>query len=445
MKKILVIALCATALQAAAQRSYTLEQVVDSARLHNIALRNSQRDIEAATEQRKEAFTKYFPMVSATGAWFNANKGMAEMEVNPSQYITPELGMALAQVLPVEALAPLSAPMSFSMMKDGTIASISATQPVFAGGQIVNGNRLAKVGEEVSRLRRQLTENEVEATAEQYFWQLVTLEEKQRTIAAVEAMLNDIHKDVSLALKAGLTLRNDLLQVQLRQNEVESQKMKLRNGMALVRLLLAQYCGLRDTSFTLRYSNELAEPLTVRRDHHEALLSTPEYLLLDKQVEATTLQKKMAIGEQLPKVAVGAGYNYHNLMGPDLSFGMVFATVSVPISGWWGGSHAIKRKKIAQQQAIDQRDDNAQLLTIRMQKAWNDVEEAYQQIDLADRSIEQAEENLRIQRLSYQSGTITMSDLLQAQLLYQQALDKRTDAFADYQNKVLAYKHAVGQ
>ena len=38
-----------------------------------------------------------------------------------------------------------------------------------------------------------------------------------------------------------------------------------------------------------------------------------------------------------------------------------------------------------------------------------------------------------------------MSDLLQAQLLYQQALDKRTDAFADYQNKLLAYKHAVGK
>lgn len=446
MKKILVAVVCLfCSTHTWAQNTYTLEQVLDSARAHNIAIRNGNRDIEAAKEQRKEAFTKFFPMVSATGAWFNANKGMAEMEVNPSQYITPELGAALSQLLPMETLASLSAPMSISMMKDGTIASITATQPVFAGGQIVNGNKLAKVGEEVSRLRLQMAEDEVEATAEQYFWQLVTLEEKGRTIAAVEAMLNDIHKDVDLAVKAGLTLRNDLLQVELRQNEVESQKVKLRNGISLVRMLLAQYCGLRDTTFTLRYSNELVSPLTLRRDHQQALLSTPEYQLLDKQVEATTLQKKMAIGENLPSVAVGAGYNYHNLMGSDLSFGMIYATVSVPLSGWWGGSHAIKRKKIAQQQAIDQREDNAQLLGIRMQKAWNDVEEAFQQIGIADRSIEQAEENLRINRMSYQSGTITMSDLLQAQTLYQQALDKRTDAFADYQNKILAYKHAVGE
>lgn len=431
-------------LHAWAQHTYTLEQLLDSARSHNIALRNGQRDIEAAQEQRKEAFTKFFPTVSTTGAWFNANKSMAQTELDLTPYITPELGATLAQLLPAETLVALSSPMSISMMKHGTIASITAIQPVFAGGQIINGNKLAKIGEEVSRLRLQLSEDEVETTAEQYFWQLVTLEEKQRTIASVEEMLADIHKDVNLAVEAGLTLRNDLLKVELRQNEVESQKVKIQNGMALVKMLLAQYCGLRDTSFTLRYTTEAISPLSIKRDHQQALLNTPEYQLLDKQVEATSLQKKMAVGENLPSVAVGAGYNYHDLLGSDQTFGMIFATVSVPLSNWWGGSHAIKRKKIAQQQAIDQRDDNAELLTIRMQKAWNDVEEAYQQLHIAERSIRQAEENLRLSRNCYQAGTTTMSDLLEAQMLYQQSLDKHTDAFADYQNKILAYKHAVG-
>ena len=445
MKIIIYMALClCCCTMLTAQERYTLEQLLDSALQHNIAIRNSQHALQSAREQRKEAFTKYFPMVSATGAWFNANKGMAEMEIDPSQLITPELGATLAKMIPAATLATMSQPMSLSMLKNGTIASITATQPVFAGGQIVNGNKLAKVGEEVSRLQMMLTEDEVERTAEQYFWQLVTLEEKQRTVAAVEAMLNDIHKDVSLAVKAGLTLRNDQLQVELRQNEVESQQVKLRNSISLMHMLLAQYCGLRDTSFTLAYSEEAIAPVSLKRDHQQALYGTPEYRLLEKQVEATTLQKRMAVGENLPSVAVGAGYNYHNLMGNGINFGMVFATVSVPLSAWWGGSHAIKRKKIAQQQAIEQRDDHAQLLTIRMQKAWNDVEEAYQQLAIAERSIQQSEENLRINRVSYQSGTITMSDLLEAQMLYQQSRDKRTDAFAEYQNRVLAYKQAIG-
>ena len=37
-----------------------------------------------------------------------------------------------------------------------------------------------------------------------------------------------------------------------------------------------------------------------------------------------------------------------------------------------------------------------------------------------------------------------MSDLLDAQRLYQQARDNHTDAFAEYQNKLLEYKHATG-
>ena len=366
-------------------RLYTLEQILDSARQNNIAIRTARHDIEAASQQRREAFTKYFPNVSATGLWFNANKGTAEKTLNPSEMISPKMGAGLAQMLPAEALAAMANPVSISLMKHGTFAGITAMQPVFAGGQIVNGNRLARVGEEAARLQLQLTEN-----------------------------------------------------------EVESQRLKLQNGISIVRLLMAQYCGLRDTSFVLSHNHD-AVPVALQTEHQQALLATPEYQLLDKQVEATNLQRKMEIGKNLPTVAVGAGYNYHTLLDCDHSFGMIFATVSVPISDWWGGSHAIRRKKIAYQQAQEQLTDNAQLLTIRMQNAWNSVVESQHQLAIARRSIEQAEENLRLHRDYYRAGTCKMSDLLEAQLLYQQSCDKHTDAFADLQNKILEYKQSTGQ
>ena len=168
MKKILLLIALGCALSASAQ-TYTLEQIKDSALHNNIAIRSAKYNIDAAKQQRKEAFTKYFPNVSGTGLWFNANKGMAQTTINPSAGISPELGAALAQSLPQEALAALGNPVSISMMRNGTIGSLMAVQPVFAGGQIINGNKLAKVGEDVSRLQLQLSENEVEKTAEQYF------------------------------------------------------------------------------------------------------------------------------------------------------------------------------------------------------------------------------------------------------------------------------------
>ena len=436
--------LCLACCDFAAAQTYTIEQILDSARQNNIALRSAQLNIEAAQQQRKEAFTKYFPNVSASGLWFNASKDMAEMTVNPAEMLTPQAVADLSQALPASVLAALSTPTSLTMLKNGIVGSVSAVQPVFAGGQIVNGNRLAKVGEDVSKLQLQLSENQVEKTAEQYFWHLASMQEKMKTIQISQELLADIHKDVEVAVRAGVAMPNDLLQVQLRENEVESKKLKVENALSLVRMLLAQYCGLRDTSFVISYQADDASALVSQQDPNQALAGTAEYQLLGKQVEAARIQRKLTVGQNLPTVAVGVGYNYHNLLDNDRSFGMVFATVKVPISDWWGGSHAIKRKKIEQQKAEEQLADNSQLLKIRMQNAWNNVQESYQQLTIAQRSIEQAEENLRLNRNYYKAGTSKMSDLLQAQLLYQQAQDHRTDAFSEYQNKLLEYKHSVG-
>ena len=421
----------------------SLQQLKDSALNNNIAIRTARFDMEAARHQRQEAFTKYFPNISGTGLWFNANKGMAQMDVNPSEFIPSSLAAMLSQQLPPEVLSSMASPTSISMMKNGTIGSLMAMQPIFAGGQIINGNKLARLGEDVSRLQLRRSENEVEKNTEQYYWQLVTLQEKMKTIKAVETFLSDIYKDVDVAVRAGVALPNDRLQVQLRQNDVASQKLKLQNGIFLMKQLLRQYANL-GSDFEIAAPSMESQELPIGKDESGVRL-VQEYQLLDKQVEATGLKHKIAIGQQLPSVAVGAGYNYHNLLDKDRTFGMIFATVSIPISDWWGGSHSIKRKKIEHQKAKEQLEDTEQLLLIRMQNAWNSVQETYQQLQLAQKGIEQAEENLRLNRNYYQAGTSRMSDLLEAQLLYQQACDKRTDTFAEYQNKRLEYRQAVGQ
>lgn len=423
-------------------QTYSLQQLKDSALKNNIAIRDAQNAIDAAQQQRKEAFTKYFPNISANGGWFNANKNIISRTIFPSDYVPTSVATALAQILPPQALVDLTNPIPVNLIKDGAMAGVTATQPIFAGGQIVNNNRLARVGVEATRLQLQLSENEVEKQTEQYYWQLVTLEEKMNTIKAVEELLADIYKDVDIAVRAGLIMRNDLLQVQLRQNDIQSQKLKLQNGISIVQKLLAQYCGLNTDAITIKKEDIIA---TVPVETSGNLMDLAEYQLLQKQVDAAHLKRLITLGQNLPTVAVGAGYNVYNFMDRNRDFGMVFATVNVPISDWWGGSHAIKRKKIEERKAEEELADKAELLNIRMVKAWNDVTEAYQQLSIAQRSIEQAEENLRLNRDYYRAGTSRMSDLLEAQLLYQQARDQQTDAYADYQNKRLEYRIATGK
>ena len=57
--------------------------------------------------------------------------------------------------------------------------------------------------------------------------------------------------------------RNDVLQVQLRQNDLESQKMKLNNAIGLVKMLMSQYCGLNDTTFVITYDTQVLPPVVI--------------------------------------------------------------------------------------------------------------------------------------------------------------------------------------
>jgi outer membrane protein TolC len=407
----------------ASTRNLTIDECRTYAIENNIKLQNAKTSIEAATETSKEAFTNYFPQISGSAFGYNANKGLLQMDMGPD--------------------------MSMSLLKNGILAGVTLTQPVFAGGQIVNGNKLAKVGVKVSELQLEQTENEVMLNVEKYYWQVVTLKEKKNTLAIIDEMLVSLCHDAEVAVNAGIRTRNDLLQVQLKRNDVQSAMLNLDNGLALSKMVLAQYMGMTGTDIDVVVTDSIDVvpdfPQYLLVDHQQALLNTPEYRLLEQNVKATELQKKMEVGKNLPTVGVGAGYMYDNLMDKDHPFGVAFVSVSVPISGWWGGSHAIKQRKAQTVIAQQNRDDASDLLQINMQHLWDDVKDSYQQILIAHNSIEQSTENLRLNRDHYNAGMITMSDLLEAQSLFQQSRDNLIDVYSQFKIKTLEYKQATAQ
>ncbi len=405
-----------------AQRTYTLDECLQQALANNVRMKNAENNKNIAAQDKKNAFTKYFPSVSATGGGFIASNGLFNFEMSPE--------------------------IQMSLMKNGVIGGVSASMPIFTGGQIVNGNKLAEVGEEVSRLQYNMSENEVRLTTENYFWQIITLKEKLQTLAAVETQLAQLTKDVEASVEAGITTRNDLLQIRLRQNETQSSRIQVENALALSRNLLAQYMGLGVDSVDVVFpmNNQLPEnPSSLFEVPENALVRTSEYHLLQQNLKTSRLQKDIAVGKNLPTVALGGGYFYENLMDKDHTFWMGFATVSIPLTAWWGGSHDIKKQKLQVRNAENQLEDQSQMLMIRMQQTWNDLNDAYKQVGIALSSIEQATENLRLQTDYYGAGTCTMSEWLDAQTLFQQSRDKYVEAFAQYEVKKREYLQATGR
>ncbi len=414
---------------------YTLDECINEAVKNNLSLRIADNQIAMSTEQRKEAYTKYFPTVSASGNGFIANKGLIQMDMGDA---------------------------SMSLAKNGIMAGITAMQPVYAGGQIINGNKLAKVGEDVSRLQRNMSENDIRLHTEQYYWNIVMLKEKLVTLDQLDKQLASVQKDAQAAVDAGIRNRNDLLQVQLRQNEVRTSRIQVENAVATMKDLLAQAMGHTGESIDIaggtkvladlqsdgkqRASNTLPDsPQQYFLSPESALAQTNEYQLLDKQIEANKLQYKLSVGKNMPSVAVGGAYLYNNIMDKSQNSLIGMFTVSVPISSWWGGSHDMKRQKLQLINSLNDKQDKSELLMVNMRKAWNDMNDAYKQVAIAQESITQSVENLRLNTDYYQAGTATISDLLDAQTLYQQSRDKYVESFTNYEVKKREYLQATGR
>ena len=430
-----------------AQTTYSLDQCKVLAKENNVKLKRARLEIAAAKEQQNEARAKYLPTVTANGTYFHSPDYLLQEEFS----LSPADQQKLAAIVKGAGLNPAilaSLPTSYTLqaVKHGTLVSLVAMEPLYTGGRIVNANRLAAVQTQVKELMLEQTADDVAQTTEVYFNQLLELYEQEKTLDAADKQLANILNDANNAYQAGVANKNDVLSVQLKQNEMAVNRLKLNNGISLCKMVLAQYIGKQgeDIDIDRTLTTDLPDPRQLSVNHATALEQRTETRLLDKKVEANHLLTRVKRGEMLPTLAVGVAGMYHDLTNKGRTNVVGLATLSVPISNWWG-NRGLKRQKIAEQIAVEERNDSRQLLLIQMQNAYNNLETAYKQIELAKTSMEQAAENLRLNQDFYEAGTGTMTNLLDAQTQDQKARTQYSDAVVAYLNARTAYLKATAR
>ena len=202
---------------------------------NNLEIKNAALDVQAAQEVKKQAFTKYFPNVSVMAGGYYAAKPLIEYGID-------DIGNAQARQwlhnLYYEYGAAIGLPDRISMCENGVMTGAMLVQPVYMGGQIVNGNKLAKVGVEAAELQGQLTEDRVLQQVEEYYWLIISLQEKKKTLQQALAFLDTLRRDVTTAAEAGLVSHNDVLKVKLKWTEIYNNREKLQNGIRLATLAL---------------------------------------------------------------------------------------------------------------------------------------------------------------------------------------------------------------
>ena len=138
---------------------------------NNAAVKNADLDVQAAEEVKKQAFTKYFPNVSALAGGYYALKPLVEYGIDDIRNATARQWL---HNLYFEYGAAIGLPDKLSLFENGVMVGAAVVQPVYMGGQIVNGNRLAKVGVEAAELQQQLTQEKLLLQVEENYWLVVS-------------------------------------------------------------------------------------------------------------------------------------------------------------------------------------------------------------------------------------------------------------------------------
>lgn len=431
------------------------------------SLKNSDIEVRMAEQTKKAAFTKYFPAISATGVYYKFKDPLIDINSAENDYdvqishngqpVGSALEPYIARLSPILSLVGIDVQtfvdnllngysIEGQFIDNGYVIAVTAIQPIFAGGRIVNGNRLAKLGVEAARYQNETSSKDVLLKTEQNYWLVVSLLEKEKTVNRFLALLDTLYRDVDVAYNSGIVTKNDLLKVKLKQNEVRSTQITLKNGIALATMSLCQYIGIpysENIVLSDTLTGTIDGPWDLKTDFAKAVSQRTEYKLLDLNVKAEKLKKKMIVGEALPQIGVGATYLGNNVLGNNTTNAVVFATATVPLTAWWETGHNIKKQNLKIQIAQNNLDNYNELLQLQLQKTWNEVEDAFNLIKIKKEAVEEAEENLASVKNYYDAGMVSLSELLEAQTVLQQSHDQYTEQCITYKVKLLEYNQML--
>lgn len=443
-------------------------QELDLYKCREMALQNNKQGAIAQQQWRQAGYTansyraNFLPKFTGEGMYlFSGNK---LKETTPEMYL-PTLvpDPSTGQLVPNTAgTAPdgtvlfkeyaLVPSLSLELQLNNTyMAGVSVEQPLYMGGKIRAAYRMSRIGEEIARINRRLTDTEVLVKTDEAYWQLVKGRELLLSARKYREVVGGLLENVSAACETGMKSRNDLLKVQVKFNEAELMVRKAENGVRLAQMNLCHRIGL-PLRTPVVVAGTLDDP-DVAPDNRPGIDVTvrPEYEILSRQVAYKQTETRLVRSDYLPNLGVSAAYLYTDglkLNGEKLLSGGSFSalfSLKVPLFHWGEGINKVRAARAAGKIAELQREDACEKMELEAMQALNAWDEAMLEVELTRKSLTQAEENLRVSRDHYEAGLETLTDYLEAQAVWQKARTDWISARADSRFSETYYLKAVGR
>lgn len=457
----------------------SLDTCIAMAMRENTQLQIAHEKAAMATDTKKMARSKYLPRVEALGGYMHMGKEVSLLNAQQKSTLQyagtnianqfsayaqqvgqtmPALAGAIQQYLPGLQQSVGVLQQTLDQVGNSIVdafrtdtrnvfgGAVTLTQPLYMGGKIVNGNKMADIAEEIANIQIEQAEEDVRFNVENTYYLVVGVEHKKKLADEYATLIAKLESDVKKMIDEGVATKADGLKVSVKLNEAQMQQLQAENGLSLSKMLLCKLCGLPletnisvDTLMKVETANEINT--TNNRN---------ELKMLSKAIELYDLKVKTARAEHLPQVALMGGYMVTN---PSMFNGFekkfsgtwnVGVMAKIPIWDWNETRDKVREAKRQSNIARLQRQDAEEMINLQITQCQFKLDEAKKKMVVTEKNYDTAEENLRCANLGFAEGVMTTTDVMMAQTAWLQAKTQKIEAEIEVVTAQLALIHAYG-
>lgn len=297
--------------------------------------------------------------------------------------------------------------------------ALDLKMPIFDQLRRISTVSQAKLGFESARSGFVAAQQQIRLeTLRAYFGVLVARRALDVALDAVAAAESDV-SSIRDRFETGLIVESDLLAAEVQLAEFRQQEISARGNLAIA---IAQLQAMLDlpTGIPIELTSELHEPsqtlLPLEEQLRLGLENHPGIASARLSERMAGLEVRKARGRYLPRLDGFATFAENgDSLGEDLSDDkLVGLRLSLSIfepgrEGALAEAHAGKRAASAGLKALENQ------ITVEIIRAWEGLQAARQRLEVAERSLSQARETVRIVRDRYEEGLVTITEQLRAQ------------------------------
>ena len=299
--------------------------------------------------------------------------------------------------------------------------------------------------------RRQLIEFLVRGARPRHDWGVGLEAEKLVRVAEKEVESVGAHlRDARNLYENGVITKNDLLQAEVRLSDAQQRLLNAKNLRSInaSRLNTALSRPLTTEVQVLDLAEAPAAHVIPEREKawETALDQRPEIRIVDYTMKSLGFEEVSRKSEYYPRFFAGASYDYTENRF-QVHQGNASLLLGMTVNLFSGGSTRAEVLKIEHQktQLLEQRERLGDEIRLEVERNILDLRSALERIRVTKDAAGQAEENLRINRVRYEEGVGTATEVLDAVTLLTVAETNYYRSLYDFRRAESAVLYSIGR